>query len=89
MPEMDDMYEDEYPEMYGNYRMGYSGGRMDGMNHHSGSEMRNMGTSRRGETYDRYKDNRRHYTESKDAEAKRRMERVHGGCNGRNEGNVA
>lgn len=34
----------------------------------------NRGGSRRGETYDRYRDNRRHYTDTKDLESKKKMD---------------
>lgn len=89
---MGEGYEDEYeyPEMYGDYRMGYSnsGGRggnsgsgrsgnSGGQGNNSGSygySERNRGGSRRGETYDRYRDNRRHYTDTKDSESKKKMD---------------
>lgn len=111
-PEMeyDEMY-DEFPgmpsEIYGDYRMGYSGGRggNSGGNYSGsrggssssggyGSEGGNSGSgrsnsggsrggrygyeemrrpSRYGEAYDRYKENRRHYTESKDPEHQKMM----------------
>lgn len=50
----------------GNGGSGSSGGRYgyDGMRQ----------PSRRGETYDRYRDNRRHYHETKDADSKRQMD---------------
>lgn len=98
---MGEGYEDEYeyPEMYGDYRMGYSnsgsrsgnsgGGRSGGSGNYGGSgnsngqgnnsgsygySERNRGGSRRGETYDRYRDNRRHYTDTKDSESKKKMD---------------
>lgn len=98
---MGDEYEDdymEYPEMYGNYRMGYSVGRNQnsskgnsGENYKSesnspysvdnGNSIGGYGYSenyrigsKRGETYDRYRDNRRHYTDTKDEESKKKME---------------
>lgn len=99
MPEMDDMYDDDYMDMIPeNYRMGYSGGRggnYGGGNHvgsgNYGGQSGNTGrygyddgmgysrdgrreTSRHGETYDRYRDSRRHYTEAKDMESKRKMD---------------
>lgn len=57
-----------YGEQSGNSgRSGYE----DGMGYsHEGQR----GGSRRGETYDRYRDNRRHYTDSKDAESKKKMD---------------
>jgi len=74
---MENMHDDDYMDMMPeNYRMGYSdsrggnyGGRSDG-----GSYGGQRSGSRRGESYDRYRDNRRHYTESKDAESKRKMD---------------
>lgn len=98
---MGEGYEDEYeyPEMYGDYRMGYSnsgsrsgnsgGGRSGGSGNYGGSgnsngqgnnsgsygySEGNRGGSRRGETYDRYRDNRRHYTDTKDLESKKKMD---------------
>lgn len=69
--EYDGMY-DYYPEMLTGYRMGYTGGRhgaesMDRKN----MEMRKP--SRYGESYERYKDNRRHYTENPSAEQQKMM----------------
>ena len=61
-----DMY-DEMPYPMTGYRMGYTKGndRMDGM------ETRRP--SRYGESYDRYKDNRRHYTENPTPEHQKMM----------------
>lgn len=74
---MGEGYEDEYeyPEMYGDYRMGYSDSRGVHSGNYAGSEhSENRGGSRRGETYDRYRDNRRHYTDTKDLESKKKMD---------------
>lgn len=101
---MGDEYVDEYeyPEMYGDYRMGYtnsngrgvnsgggrsvnsgSSGNYDGSGNSGGQRNNsgsygysdgNRGGSRRGETYDRYRDNRRHYTDTKDSESKKKMD---------------
>lgn len=68
---MGEQYADEYPEMYDNYRMGYTGGRMDGM---SGGAMReNADGSRYGRSYDNYKQAKRHYTETKSPEHQKQM----------------
>lgn len=73
MPEMDDMYDEEYPEMYGNYRMGYTGGRTHDMNMGSDS-MRGTGEgSRYGRSYDNYRSAKRHYTETQSPEHQRQM----------------
>lgn len=73
MPEMDDMYDEEYPEMYGNYRMGYTGGRTHDMNM-GGDSMRGTGeSSRYGRSYDNYKSAKRHYTETKSPEHQKAM----------------
>lgn len=65
-----------YPMM--NYRMGYTGDRgrsMTESGERSGSYGREMHQpSRYGETYGRYKDSRKHYTESSDPESKKRMD---------------
>lgn len=77
MPGMDDMYDDDYMDMMPeNYRMGYSDGRGGsyGVRSDGGSYGGQHSGSRRGETYDRYRDNRRHYTETKDAVSKRKMD---------------
>lgn len=73
-----DMYE-PFPEMMGSYRMGYTGpGRNNGSNssdyssgNDANAQMRQ--SSRYGEAYDRYKDNRRHYTENPTPEHQRMM----------------
>lgn len=73
MPEMDDMYDEEYPEIYENYRMGYTGGRTHDMNM-SGGDMRGNGeNSRYGRSYDNYKMAKRHYTETQSPEHQRQM----------------
>lgn len=90
---MGEGYEDEYeyPEMYGDYRMGYSGGRGrnsggsrsgDPGGNYSGpgssgnirGQGENSGGSRYGESYDGYRNARRHYTESGDEQSKKRMQ---------------
>lgn len=55
----------------GNY--GNSGGQESNFGRYGYSEG-NRGGSRRGETYDRYRDNRRHYTDTKDLESKKKMD---------------
>lgn len=79
-----DMYDDIPYPMTG-YRMGYTGGKdmssMDGHSsdrlhwkdgmHDDDASMRR--TSRYGESYDRYKDNRRHYTENPTPEYQKMM----------------
>lgn len=84
----DDMY-DYFPEMMTGYRMGYTdgnrGGNM-GNSSSSGSSSGNYGggnsrsgyesmrqPSRYGESYDRYKDSRRHYTENPTPEYQQKM----------------
>ena len=84
----DDMY-DYFPEMMTGYRMGYTdgnrGGNM-GNSSSSGSYSGNYGggnsrsgyegmrqPSRYGESYDRYKDSRRHYTENPTPEYQQKM----------------
>ena len=84
----DDMY-DYFPEMMTGYRMGYTdgnrGGNM-GNSSSSGSYSGNYGggnsrsgyesvrqPSRYGESYDRYKDSRRHYTENPTPEHQQKM----------------
>lgn len=52
-------------------------GNSNGQGNNSGSygySEGNRGGSRRGETYDRYRDNRRHYTDTKDLESKKKMD---------------
>ena len=79
-----DMY-DEMPYPMTGYRMGYTGGNM-GNSSSSGSYSGNYGggnsrsgyedmrhPSRYGESYDRYKDNRRHYTENPTPEHQKMM----------------
>ena len=84
--EYDGMY-DYYPEMLTGYRMGYTGGRNSGSGNYSGnggnSGNSNSGgrygydhlrqPSRYGDAYDRYKDNRRHYTENPTPENQKMM----------------
>lgn len=90
---MGEGYEDEYeyPEMYGDYRMGYSGGRgrnsggsrsgdpggnysVPGSSGNIRGQGENSGGSRYGESYDGYRNARRHYTESGDEQSKKRMQ---------------
>lgn len=59
------MYDDIPYPMTG-YRMGYTDGRSGGSGNYSGS-------SRYGRAYDNYDNYRRHYTETKDPEAKKMM----------------
>lgn len=79
-----DMY-DEMPYPMTGYRMGYTGGNM-GNSSSSGSYSGNYGggnsrsgyegmrqPSRYGESYDRYKDSRRHYTENPTPEHQQKM----------------
>ena len=79
-----DMY-DEMPYPMTGYRMGYTGGNM-GNSSSSGSYSGNYGggnsrsgyegmrqPSRYGESYDRYKDSRRHYTENPTPEYQQKM----------------
>ena len=79
-----DMY-DEMPYPMTGYRMGYTGGNM-GNSSPSGSYSGNYGggnsrsgyegmrqPSRYGESYDRYKDSRRHYTENPTPEYQQKM----------------
>lgn len=79
-----DMY-DEMPYPMTGYRMGYTGGNM-GNSSPSGSYSGNYGDgnsrsgyegmrkpSRYGESYDRYKDSRRHYTENPTPEYQQKM----------------
>lgn len=79
-----DMY-DEMPYPMTGYRMGYTGGNM-GNSSSSGSYSGNYGggnsrsgydgmrqPSRYGESYDRYKDSRRHYTENPTPEYQKKM----------------
>lgn len=69
-PFMDGMYDDEYMDMIPeDYRMGYHRDKRM----HEEMPMEHKG-SRRGETYDRYRDNRRHYTDTRDAEFKKQMD---------------
>lgn len=64
------MYDDEYTDMIPeDYRMGYHSDRRI----REEMPMEHKG-SRRGETYDRYRDNRRHYTDTRDAESKKKMD---------------
>lgn len=90
---MGEGYEDEYeyPEMYGDYRIGYSGGRgrnsggsrsgdpggnysVPGSSGNIRGQGENSGGSRYGESYDGYRNARRHYTESGDEQSKKRMQ---------------
>lgn len=77
-PFMDGMYDEYDGMMPEDYRMGYSDGRGRRSGNYGGSEhsenVGNRGGSRRGETYDRYRDNRRHYTDTKDLESKKKMD---------------
>ena len=77
-PFMDGMYDEYDGMMPEDYRMGYSDGRGGRSGNYGGSEhsenVGNRGGSRRGETYDRYRDNRRHYTDTKDLESKKKMD---------------
>lgn len=85
-PFMDGMYDEYDGMMPEDYRMGYSdgrGGRSGNYGNSGGQESNsgrygysegNRGGSRRGETYDRYRDNRRHYTDTKDLESKKKMD---------------
>lgn len=79
---------DDIPYPMTGYRMGYTGGRnensgnMSEMSRSSDSGNRRYGydgmnmrqPSRYGETYDRYADRRRHYHDTKDADAKKQMD---------------
>ena len=61
----------------GNYGGSGNSGNSSGQGNNSGSygySEGNRGGSRRGETYDRYRDNRRHYTDTKDSESKKKMD---------------
>ena len=88
-PFVDGMYDEYDGMMPEDYRMGYSDGRggrsgNSGNYGNSGGQESNSGRygysegnrggSRRGETYDRYRDNRRHYTDTKDLESKKKMD---------------
>ena len=72
-PEMDyDKMREQYPEIYGDYRMGYNDSHMmDGRSHNS--MMGNRSSSKYGESYDRYRENKRHYTENKTPEYQQHM----------------
>ena len=81
MEDYDDMY-DYLPEMNG-YRMGYTSNRgnsgSNSVSYTSGGNSERYGyesmrhPSRYGESYDRYKDNRRHYTENPTPEHQKMM----------------
>ena len=81
MEDYDDMY-DYLPEMNG-YRMGYTSNRgnsgSNSVSYTSGGNSERYGyegmmhPSRHGESYDRYKDSRRHYTENPTAENQKMM----------------
>lgn len=66
-------YEHDFPKMP-NYRMGYPMDSMRNIEWRDGMMYDGREGSRHGKAYDDYKMQRRHYTESKDAESKRRME---------------
>lgn len=83
--EYDGMMPEDYRTGYSEGRGGRSGnyggsgnsGNSGGQGNNSGSygySEGNRGGSRRGETYDRYRDNRRHYTDTKDLESKKKMD---------------
>lgn len=83
--EYDGMMPEDYRMGYSEGRGGRSGnyggygnsGNSGGQGNNSGSygySEGNRGGSRRGETYDRYRDNRRHYTDTKDLESKKKMD---------------
>ena len=83
--EYDGVMPEDYRMGYSEGRGGRSGnsgnsgnyGNSEGQESNSGrygySEGNRSG-SRRGETYDRYRDNRRHYTDTKDLESKKKMD---------------
>lgn len=95
MPMIDDIYDDGYPDMYDNYRMGYTAGRMDGERTNrsygysdgGGSDGNYGGNSggrygysadgregsRYGKSYEKYRDSRRHYTQSPNPENQKMM----------------
>jgi len=76
MPYLDeDMYdyEHDFPKIP-NYRMGYPMDSMRNIEWKDGNMYDGREGSRHGKAYDDYKMQRRHYTESKDAESKKRME---------------
>lgn len=66
-------YENDFPKMP-NYRMGYPMDSMRNIEWKDGMMYDGREGSRHGKAYDDYKMQRRHYTESKDAESKKRME---------------
>lgn len=66
-------YEHDFPKMP-NYRMGYPMDSMRNVEWKYGMMYDGREGSRHGKAYDDYKMQRKHYTESKDAESKRRME---------------
>lgn len=84
MTEDDDWYGGMYDEMpyeYSGYRMGYSGGRgnsngnSDGRSMNSGNSGRSHAgnSSRYGESYDRYQNNKKYYTENPTPEYEKMM----------------
>lgn len=76
-PFMDGMYDEYDGMMPEDYRMGYSDGRGGHSGNYGGSEhsenVGNRGGSRYGESYDGYRNARRHYTETHSAEHQKEM----------------
>jgi len=65
----EDMY-DEYPEITGNYRMGYTAPERNARYEDSNN---GYGHSRYGESYDQYRTARKHYSEMHDAEHQQKV----------------
>lgn len=76
-PFMDGMYDEYDGMMPEDYRMGYSDGRGGHSGNYGGSEhsenVGNRGGSRYGESYDGYRNARRHYTETHSPEHQKEM----------------